>query len=284
MLRKKIALAATSVAALVALTACGGSAENTNTEASLDPANPVVVSVGASPVPHAQILEFIDENLAQDAGIDLEITEIEDYQTPNIALADGTLDANYFQTAAYLADQVAQKGYEFEHGAGVHIEPLTAFSKKFENPEAVTEGASVVLNNDPVNQLRGLRVLENGGLLKNLTDEDTVLSIESDAEKNPLGLKFSEVNSEQVPQYYTGDDSVDIAVINGNYIVQAGLDPEEILVQESAENNPNANFLTWRAGEKTAAIEALEELLHSEEVHQFITDTWSDGSVLPATN
>lgn len=284
MLRKKLALAATTAAALLALTACGASTEEPAAEASLDPANPVVVNVGASPVPHAQILEFIDENLAQAAGIDLKITEIEDYQTPNIALADETLDANYFQTAAYLADQVAQKGYEFEHGEGVHIEPLTAFSKVFDTPEDVTNGAKVVLNNDPVNQLRGLRVLENGGLLANLTDEDTVLSIEKDAEKNPLGLVFSEVNSEQVPQYYTGDDSVGIAVVNGNYIVQAGLNPEEILVQESAENNPNANFLTWRANGKTAAIAALEELLHSEEVHQFITDTWSDGSVLPATN
>lgn len=282
MLRKKLALAATSVAALVALTACGSSSPEA--AATPDAENPVVVTVGASPVPHAQILEFIDENLAADAGIDLEITEIEDYQTPNIALADGTLDANYFQTAAYLADQVEQKGYEFEHGAGVHIEPLTAFSKTFATPEEVTAGAKVVLNNDPVNQLRGLRVLENGGLLKNLTDEDTVLSIESDSEKNPLGLAFSEVNSEQVPQYYTGDDSVDIAVVNGNYIVQAGLNPEEILVQESAENNPNANFLTWRAGEKTEAIATLEELLHSEEVQKYITDTWNDGSVLPATN
>ena len=282
MLRKKLALAATSVAALLALTACGGSGEPA-AEASPDPANPVVVKVGASPVPHAQILEYIDENLAQEAGIDLEIQEIDDYQTPNIGLDDGTLDANYFQTAAYLADQVAQKGYEFEHGAGVHIEPLTAFSKKFNAPEDVTEGAKVVLNNDPVNQLRGLRVLENAGVLKNLTDEDTVLSIETDTEKNPLGLEFSEVASEQVPQYYTEDDSVDIAVVNGNYIVQAGLDPQEILAQESAENNPNANFLTWRAGEKTEAIAALEELLHSPEVQQFITDTWTDGSVLPAT-
>jgi len=284
MLRKKLALAATGVATLLALTACGGGSSEPAAEQSLDPANPVVVKVGASPVPHAQILEFIDENLAKDAGIDLEITEIDDYQTPNIALQDGTIDANYFQTEAYLADQVKAKGYKFEHGAGVHIEPLTAFSKKFDKPEDVTDGAKVVLNNDPVNQLRGLRVLENGGLLKNLTDEDTVLSIADDKEKNPKGLKFQEVNSEQVPQYYKEDSSVDIAVVNGNYIVQAKLDPSQILVQESAQNNPNANFLTWREGEETPAIAKLEELLHSDEVHQFIEETWTDGSVLPATS
>ena len=88
--------------------------------ATLDPANPTIVKVGASPIPHAQILEYIDENLAKDAGIDLEITEIDDYQTPNICAGRQTLDANFFQTEAYLADQIKSKGYKFEHGAGIH--------------------------------------------------------------------------------------------------------------------------------------------------------------------
>lgn len=285
MLRKKLALAATGVATVLALTACGGgSSPEPAADASLDPANPTVVKVGASAVPHAQILEYIDANLAKDAGIDLDITEIDDYQTPNIALEDGTIDANYFQTEAYLADQVKAKGYKFEHGEGVHVEPLTAFSQKFDKPEDVTDGARVVLNNDPVNQLRGLRVLEAAGLLKNLADGDSALTVEGDAEKNPKGLTFEEVNSEQVPQFYKDGKSADLALVNGNYIVQAKLNPEEILYQESAENNPNANFLTWREGEETAAIAKLEELLHSDEVHKYIEDTWSDGSVLPATN
>ncbi|MGO2051447.1 MetQ/NlpA family ABC transporter substrate-binding protein [Glutamicibacter sp. 287] len=283
-MRKKLALAITGVATLFAVTACGstGSTEPT-AAATLDPANPTIVKVGASPIPHSQILEFIDENLAKDAGIDLEIQEIDDYQTPNIALADGTIDANYFQTEAYLAQQVADKGYEFEHGKGIHLEPLTVFSKNFDKPEDVTEGALVLLNNDPVNQLRGLRVLESAGLLSGLTDEDSALTIEDDEAKNPKKLTFREVNSEQVPQYYTQDDNIGLAVINGNYIVQAELNLEEVLVQESPENNPNSNFLTWRAGESTPAIEKLDELLHSDEVAKYIEETWTDGNVIPAS-
>lgn len=282
-MRTKLALAITGAAALFALTACGGSDPAASESAApLDPANPVVVKVGASPVPQADILNFIDENLAKDAGIDLDVVEIDDYVTPNTALADGSLDANYFQTEAYLATEVAEKGYKFAHGAGIHVEPMTVFSKKFDNVSDVTDGASVVLNNDPVNQLRGMRVLESAGLLQNLSDDDSVLTVQDDKEKNPKGLKLTEVNAEQVPQYYTKDDSVDIAVVNGNFIVQAKLNKDEILAQESGENNPNANFLTWREGEETPAIAKLEELLHSDEVRGYIEKTWTDGSVIPA--
>lgn len=283
-MRTKLALAITGVATLFAVTACGSTGSTEPSAApSLDPANPVVVKVGASPVPHSQILEFIDENLAKDAGIDLEIQEIDDYQTPNIALADGTIDANYFQTEAYLAQQVADKGYEFEHGQGVHLEPLTIFSKKFDKPEDVADGSLVLLNNDPVNQLRGLRVLESAGLLSGLTDDDSALTLDGDDTKNPKKLTFNEVNSEQVPKFYAEDDNIGLAVINGNYIVQAKLNLDEVLAQESSQDNPNSNFLTWRAGEETPAIAKLDELLHSEEVAAFINKTWTDGSVIPAS-
>jgi D-methionine transport system substrate-binding protein len=282
-MRKKLALALTGVATLFALTACGGGpAAAPSATASLDPANPTVVKVGASPVPHAQILEYIEKNLAKKNGIDLEITEIDDYQTPNIALADGTLDANYFQTEAYLADQEKTKGYKFDHGAGIHLEPLTVFSKKFKDVASVTEGAIVVLNNDPVNQLRGLRVLESAGLLSGLVDGDSALTVQDDAAKNPKKLKFQEVNSEQVPKFYQEDPTVGLAIVNGNYIVQAKLNKDEVLTQESAINNPNANFLTWREGEETAAIAKLDELLRSDEVREYIKTTWTEGDVIPA--
>lgn len=281
-MRKKLALALTGVATLFALTACGGGTATTpSAEASLDPANPTIVKVGSSPIPHAQILQYIDENLAKDAGIDLEITEIDDYQTPNIALADKTLDANYFQTEAYLADQMESKGYKFEHGAGIHIEPMTVFSKTFKDIADVTEGSVVLLNNDPVNQLRGLRVLETAGVLTGLEDTDSALTLEGDDAKNPKKLTFKEVNSEQVPKFYAEDPSIGLAIINGNYIVQAKLNLDEVVAQESPENNPNANFLTWREGEKTPAIAKLDELLHSPEVSDYIKKTWTDGSVIP---
>ncbi|MGO3764947.1 MetQ/NlpA family ABC transporter substrate-binding protein [Glutamicibacter arilaitensis] len=281
-MRKKLALAITGVATAFALTACGSSEPTADAAATLDPANPTVIKVGASPVPQADILNFIDENLAQEAGIDIDVVEYDDYVLPNTSLADGSLDANYFQTEAYLATEMEEKGYEFAHGAGVHVEPMTVFSKKFDNAEDVTEGTTVLLNNDPVNQIRGMRVLEEAGLLKNIADDDSVLTVEGDKEKNPLGLVLKDANAEQVPQYYMSDDSIGVAVINGNFIVQAKLNKDEILAQESGENNPNANFLTWRDGEETPAIAKLEELLHSDEVRDYIEKTWNDGSVIAA--
>ncbi len=281
-MRKKLALAITGIATALALTACGSSDPSADANATLDPANPVTIKVGASPVPQAEILNYIDENLAKDAGIDLDVVEIDDYVTPNTSLQDGTLDANYFQTEAYLKTETEEKGYTFAHGAGIHVEPMTVFSKTFKDPKDVTEGTTVLLNNDPVNQIRGMRVLEQAGLLKNIADDDDILTVEGDKEKNPLGLKLKDANAEQVVQYYKSDKSIGVAVINGNFIVQAKLNKDEILAQESGENNPNANFLTWRDGEETAAIKKLEELLHSDEVRAYIKKTWTDGSVIPA--
>ncbi|WP_411734193.1 MetQ/NlpA family ABC transporter substrate-binding protein [Paeniglutamicibacter sp.] len=284
-MRKKLALALTGAATLFALTACGGgtaTAPSADVSATLDTANPTIVKVGASPVPHSQILEYIDENLAAKAGIDLEITEIDDYQTPNLALSDGSIDANFFQHVPFFDDQVESKGYKLEHGAGILLEPLTAFSKKFDDAASVEDGAVVVLMNDPSNQVRGLRVLEGAGLLSGIVDGDSALTVESDEAKNPKHLKFQEVNAEQVPKFYQEDPAVGIAVVNGNFIVQAKLNKDEVIAVEPTENNPNANILAWRAGEKTAGVAKLDELLHSDEVSAFIKTTWSEGNVIPA--
>ena len=282
-MRKKLALAFTGVAALFTLTACGGgAAPSADLNATLDPANPTIVKVGASPVPQAQVLEFIDENLAKPAGIDLVITEFDDYQLPNTALSDGSIDANFFQHVPFFEDQVKTKGYKLEHGAGILLEPLTAFSKKFADAAAVTNGSTVVLMNDPTNQVRGLRVLEGAGLLNGIEDNDSVLTVETNEAKNPRQLKFQEVNAEQVPKFYQEDPSVGVAVVNGNYIKQAKLNMDEVIAVEPTENNPNANILAWRAGEKTTAISKLDELLHSDEVRDYIKSNWPKGDVIPA--
>lgn len=280
-MRTKIALALTGTATLFALAACGGGSSTTpSADATLDPANPTVIKVGASPVPHARVLEFIDENLAEEAGIDLEIQEIDDFQTPNTALDEGSLDANYYQHLPWFEDQVETKGYEFEHGEGVHIEPFAAFSDKYDDAAKVPEGAKVVLTNDPANQLRALKVLEAAGLLSGIEDDSAVLTLSD--EQNPKRLKFSEVPPEQAVQVFKQDPSFDIAMINGNFILQAGLKSADALAVESVEENPYANFLAWRAGEETAAITKLDELLHSEEVAGYIEETWPDGDVIPA--
>ena len=129
-MRKSLSLLATGIVTALALTACGGSSSPSAEVKTLDPAKPVTLSVGASPVPQAKILEFINQDLAPKAGLKLDIKEIEDYQTPNTALSDGSLDTNYYQHLPWYEDQVKTKGYKFGHGEGVHIEPYAAFSEK----------------------------------------------------------------------------------------------------------------------------------------------------------
>lgn len=276
-MRKALTLVGTGLAAALALTACGGSDSASN--ATPDPANPVTVTVGAGPVPHARILEFVDQNLAKDAGIDLEIEEMTDYQTPNIALSDGSIDANYFQHLAFLEQQIEDKGYDFEHGAGIHIEPYAGFSSKHEDISEIPDGGTIAITNDPANQPRALKMLEEAGLLSGIEADSAALTLTE--EQNPKGLKFEE-NQPEILLPLIDDPKVDLAIINGNFILEAGMSTDDALVVESVEDNPYANFLTWRAGEKTEAITVLEELLHSPEVKDYIVETWPNGDVTPA--
>ncbi|RBY84584.1 MetQ/NlpA family ABC transporter substrate-binding protein [Blastococcus sp. TF02A-30] len=266
------ALAAVATASLLALTACGGG------DAELSGADEPL-RVGASPVPHAEILTFIDEELAEDAGLDLEIVEFTDYVQPNVALDDGSLDANYFQTVPYLEEQEASAGYDFTPLEPVHIEPLGLYSNSLTDVADLPDGATVAIPNDPTNAARALRLLEANELIT-LADTGDAAPTSLDIEGNPKNLEIQEVEAAQLPRSL---QDVDAAVINGNYAIDADLSPaDDALVLEEAEGNPNANLLVVRTGdEDDERIQQLEELLHSEEVRQFIEDTYS-GAVLPA--
>ncbi|WP_395404841.1 MetQ/NlpA family ABC transporter substrate-binding protein [Arthrobacter sp. UC242_113] len=280
-MRKSLTLLATGIAAALALTGCGGSsAPSAESSQALDPAKPVTLTVGASPVPQAKILEFLNQDLAPKAGLKLDIKEIEDYQTPNTALSDGSLDANYYQHLPWFEDQVKTKGYDFGHGAGVHIEPYAAFSEKVKNISEIKDGAKIAITNDPSNQVRALRVLEKAGLVKDIKDDTSVISL-TDAQ-NPKKLKFSE-NQPELLINDLKDPSVDLALINGNFILKAGLSTTDALAVESTENNPYANFLAWRTESKDdPRIKKLDELLHSAEVKAFIQKEWPNGDVTVA--
>ncbi|MDN3483242.1 MetQ/NlpA family ABC transporter substrate-binding protein [Arthrobacter sp. APC 3897] len=278
-MRKSLTLVATGVAAALALSACGGSDASSESVDTLDPANPVTLTVGASPLPHAQILQYVADNLAADAGLELEIKEFDDYVTPNIALDDGSLDANYYQHLPYFESQVESQGYDFEHGSGVHIEPYAVFSEKHEDITAVGDGARVAITNDPSNQARALTLLEEAGLLENIEDDASVLALTD--EQNPKGLDFVE-NQPELLVNDLSDPTVDLAILNGNYILAAGLSTDDALLVESVEENPYANFLAWKTGNKDARIDKLEELLHSPEVSSFIEETWPNGDVTAA--
>lgn len=284
-MRKLLSVAAASLAATLALTACsstGGDAAETPSP-TVDDATTAAggelqeVIVGASPVPHAKILEFVRDNLAADAGISIEIREFDDYVLPNQALSDGELDANYFQHVPYFEAEVAEKGYEFEHGEGVHIEPLRLFSSKVSDPSEIQDGATVAITNDVSNQARGLLLLQEAGLLENIDLESSVLELTE--EQNPKGLQFEETQPEVVVQLID-DPAVDVAVINANFVLTAGLNPEDAIFSESVEGNPYANIVAWRTDNDNEGVQILDELLHSDEVAEFIETTWPSGDVV----
>jgi D-methionine transport system substrate-binding protein len=281
-LRRRSLLGVGSLLLAGALAGCGagGGDASPSADATLDPANPVVLKVGANPVPHAQILEYVDENLTEGTGIDLEIQEFDDYQLPNVSLDEGSSDANYYMHEPFFNSQVEEKGYEFEHGKGIHIEPYAAFSEKHDSVGSIPDGATIAITNDPGNQPRALKMLESAGLLKGIEDDSAALTLSE--EQNPKGLKFEE-NQPEILVQIVKDPAIDLAIINGNYFIQAGMTLDDALVVEDISGeNPYANFLAWRAGEKTPAIEKLDELLHSDEVKSYIEETWPGGDVTPA--
>lgn len=273
--RSFAALALAAVASL-GLAACGGG--STSSDASGSTADVVTLTVGATPSPHAKILTYINDNLAADAGIKIKIVEYTDYVQPNTALNDGELDANFFQTVPYLENAEKQAGYDFEAGAGIHLEPLGVFSNKHKSLDELPNGGTIGIISDTSNQERALRLLATQGLV-------SIPEGEGDVNVNTVTkLKDFSFNEVEGPQLVRSLEDFDYAVINGNFAQEGGLSLSgDALVVESPVDNPAVNVLVWKSGsDKAAAIAKLEELLHSDQVKQYIEQTWSDGSVIPA--
>lgn len=278
---RALSVAAAAAAALV-LSACGdGGDTEGDAEAGTEEDGVTTLVVGASPVPHAQILEFVNDELAGEAGLNLEIEEFEDYLIPNQALDDGDLDANYFQHEPWFDSEVEENGYDVVHFEGVHIEPFALYSNEYDDVENIPEGATIALNNDPSNQARGLVLLQEAGLLTLEEGVDEESATPNDVAENPNDFEFTEADASALTRTL---DDVEAAVINGNNALEAGLSPtQDGLLVEDGEDNPYANFLAVRTEhEDDEAIQALNELLSSEEVRDYIEEAWDDGEVLPA--
>ncbi|GAA2720587.1 MetQ/NlpA family ABC transporter substrate-binding protein [Cellulomonas aerilata] len=276
-----IGRAALVAATALALTGCAGSdAEDTAAAGPTEEGGVTTITVGASPTPHAEILEFVDAELAPDAGLDLEIETFDDYVLPNTALEEGDLDANYFQHLPYFESQVEEQGYDFDHFEGVHIEPYAMYSEKHTTVEAIPDGATFGITNDPGNQARALDLLVANDLLT-LEDTGDELPTLLDVAENPKDFQFVETAPEQLARAL---QDVDVAIINGNFALEAGLNPAtDSLLIESGEGNPYANFLAVRSQDKeNESIVQLDELLHSPEVKAFIEERWPEGEVLAA--
>lgn len=269
-----------SVAAIAALglSACGGTVgtEKETSKAPAEKGGVVTLKVGASPSPHADILKFIDENLAAKHGLDLEIVEYSDYVLPNEALKSGELDANYFQTLPYLEEQGPKLGLQGTAGKGVHLEPLGLYSTKIKDVKDLPEGGTIGIIADTVNQARALRLLESVGLVEVPKEGDVnIFTV-----KKLKNFEWKEVEGAQLVRSLP---DVDAAVINGNFAQEGGLSfNKDAIVGEPTENNPASNLLVWRTEDDgNEAIKKLEELLHSDEVREYIKQKWTDGSVIP---
>ncbi|WP_326584057.1 MetQ/NlpA family ABC transporter substrate-binding protein [Streptomyces sp. NBC_00487] len=256
------------------LTACGAD----QSDGASDTSGPLVVA--ASPTPHAEILDFVKDNLAKDAGLELEVKEFSDYVLQNPATEDGSVDANYFQNQPYLDDYNKKNGTDIVPVVTVHLEPLGLYSNKVKSADALRNGATVAVPNDTVNEARALKLLDASGIIT-LKDGVGTDATPADIAENPKKLQFKELEAAQTPRSL---DDVDAAVINGNYALEADLSPaDDALTVEPAKNNPNGNFLAVKNGnEDDPRVKKLAKLLTSDEVRKFIEDKWSDGSVIPS--
>ncbi|MEV0383959.1 MetQ/NlpA family ABC transporter substrate-binding protein [Nonomuraea sp. NPDC050643] len=269
-----------AVALALALAACGTSqSATTGTGAKAAESADTVLKVGVNPVPHAEILNFVKENLAPAAGLKLEVVEFTDYVQPNVQLQEGQLTANYFQHRPYLDDFNASKGTKLTFVAPVHLEPLGLYSKKITNVSALASGATVAVPNDATNLGRSLKLLADNGLIK-LKDGVGTAATERDVAENPKNLQFKPLEAAQLPRSL---EDVDASVINGNYAIEAGLKPAtQALVLEKTEGNPYVNGLVVPAGhEKDANVVTLGKLLQDQKVKDFIKQKY-EGSVIPA--
>lgn len=252
------------------LTGCGADQESAS-----DTSGPLIVA--ASPVPHAEILTYVKDNLATKAGLDLEVKEFTDYVTPNTATEDGSVDANYFQNQPYLDDFNQKKGTHIVPVVTVHLEPLGLYSHKVKKADELKSGATVAVPNDTVNEARALKLLAADGIIT-LKDGAGNDATPKDIAKNPKNLKFKELEAAQTPRSL---DDVDAAVVNGNYAIESDLEPaEDALVLESPKDNPYGNFLAVKKGhEDDPRVKKLAKLLTSPEVRKFIEDKYA-GSVI----
>lgn len=275
-LKKITAVALAAGLSLALLSACGNS--NANTGDSSD-AEPVTIKVGATPAPHAEILEVVKPILAEQ-NINLEITVFNDYVTLNPAVEDGSLDANYFQHITYMNGFNESDGTHLVSVGNVHYEPLGLYAGKTGAIEALPDGAQIAVPNDTTNEARALLLLQQEGLIT-LKEGAGINATKADIAENPKNLDIVELEANQLPARL---QDADMAVINGNYAIDAGLDVTDALAIEDSEGEAGtayANVLTVKEGrENDAAIQALYAALCSDEVASYMEETYG-GAVVP---
>ena len=296
---KQLFASALALTCALSLAACGGSAApasssapapapstaeeasapvDATASATVSSGDAVTIKVGASPAPHAEILESIKPALAAE-GVNLEIVEFTDYVIPNMALDEGDIDANYFQHYPYLADFNEKNGTDLVSAGAIHFEPLGIYPGKTASIEALADGATIAIPNDATNEARALLLLEKLGLIK-LADGVGLSATPLDITENTKNIKFEEIEAAQVPNVLP---DVDLAVINGNYALGAGL-AGKVLTTEDKDSEAAqefANIVAVRTGDESRPeIQKLIAALQSDERAAFINEKYN-GTVIP---
>ncbi|WP_042281468.1 MetQ/NlpA family ABC transporter substrate-binding protein [Candidatus Protochlamydia sp. R18] len=249
--------------ALVALSSCSRSSKTQ-------------LEVAATSVPHAEILEFIKPEL-KEQGINLSIITVDDYHTPNRALQDREVDANFFQHLPFLEAQIADFGYQLEPLVAVHLEPMGLYSQKLKSLKKMKNGLTLAIPSDPSNQARALAMLQQLGFIR-LKKTDAMSSV-FDIIYNTYHLKFIEIDS---PLLARSLNDVDLAAITTNFALQAGLSPQKDALALEDKNSQFVNVVAVRAGEiNRKDLQILKQVLTSEKVKDFIESHYR-GAVIPA--
>ena len=267
----------------LALTGCNSASNSTSTgNSSANTGDKTVIKVGATSTPHGEILEFVKSDLAE-KGYDLQITIYDDYVLPNKALADGELDANYFQHTPYLNSYNKSNGTELVSAASIHYEPFGLYGNGVDSVKNVAAGASIVIPADDSNETRALLLLAQEGLITlpegaNAVDGVTTLDI-----VDSHGYKITAVQADTVAAQFNNSDKGSLAVINGNYALAAGLNAKDALAVEDASGSAAqtyANIIAVRKGEENSdKINALVNALKTDKVKKYIEDTYK-GAVI----
>lgn len=283
---KKLLLTFFSLTLVVVLAACGNNNNASKSAATNAPDNgaatgsttePVKLVIGASPVPHAEILKAIAP-LLEKQGITLEIKEFTDYIQPNVQLDEKQLDANFFQHQPYLDDQNKNNKTDLISVASVHVEPFGAYSKKIKSIDELADGAKVAIPNDATNGGRALILLAKNGLIT-LKDDTNIAATKADIVENKKNLKIIELEAAMLPRQL---DEVDLALINTNFALDAGLVPTKDALFIEGTDSPYANILVTRQDNKDSdAIQKLVAALNSPEAKAFIEEKY-EGAIIPA--
>ncbi|WP_028274074.1 MetQ/NlpA family ABC transporter substrate-binding protein [Atopococcus tabaci] len=268
-------IAAAGVA--LVLGACGNGGETAGSGS-----DEQVLRVGASNVPHAEILELVAPKLEED-GITLEIETYNDYVIPNVALDEGDIDANYFQTIPYFESEMEENGYDFVNMGSIHIEPLGAYSQDYASLDELPEGARVLVPNSITDHARVVTILEAAGLVTLEEGVEKTQASFDDIVENPRNLQFEyDYDPALMPTMYEQGEG-DAVFINSNFAVDNGLNPVEDAIALEDPTSPYANIVAARSEDaENEAIQRLVEELQTPETQEFILETWG-GAVIPVT-